>query len=500
MNRSLVKLVSYCFAFFVVQLFCATLVAQPMGISFDTLEALIAKSDTVVIGSIESVFEEQLNEKHSDHTKGFKKAFAVSVKADQVIKGSDKPLSKLRFYATPNAGILYRKWAKEKTKGIWLLGPEVSIKGSNVVSYQGGFPVIGRSWRFLSLTKNGNYGPGNFPPMLSNDLSVLDDKSEVLAKAAAYGPISEMDSKKPGPKTYRIRIPDSIGQKISQRNSFAATRLTLAIDNELDSIATRMIENPKSFLDEPHQKDNFSLYRLRFAGTELLRYYKSPANEILLRKQMASRLTEYEKSGGFDQIRVKAYEILLSWNVDVAKPEFAKKITSLDLHNTEANESLAKKLKQLEKLSTLRFKDRSINDAQLKTLRNAGLLHCISVALTFDDESRPRSSADVADLSLFGFPITDLGILEILHFKNLVMLDLRETKISDASIKPLRQLTKLKIIHLNGCPISDAGLGELAKMKSLTRISIANTNASKAGIEKLKSALPNCKVVSTPRN
>jgi Leucine-rich repeat (LRR) protein len=71
------------------------------------------------------------------------------------------------------------------------------------------------------------------------------------------------------------------------------------------------------------------------------------------------------------------------------------------------------------------------------------------------------------------------------------------TKITDAGLKHLRTLTKLKTLNLSGTEVTDAGLTELRELKSLTYLNLLMTRVrpESAGLKALKESLPHAKIL-----
>ena len=190
---------------------------------------------------------------------------------------------------------------------------------------------------------------------------------------------------------------------------------------------------------------------------------------------------------------IRAFEILLHWNVQVDTPIFAGEVTELSLFGTDVTDESLRSLKAfsklehlnlratavthrglrhlagLQKLDVIELNESQIGDDVLRVLNEFDLLHTISAA--DDDEGLTASSYDtVRSLSLCRGPLTDAGLKELRRLKNLTWLDLRETK------------------------VSDAGLEEVAKHSKLTHVLLKDTQVTQRGIEKLRAALPNCNV------
>jgi internalin A len=183
----------------------------------------------------------------------------------------------------------------------------------------------------------------------------------------------------------------------------------------------------------------------------------------------------------------------LHWGVDVPLPESAQEITALDLAGTDVSDKALKQLAKLKNLTTLELQNTKViaaglqelaglkkltalglsagqlSDANLRVLREIGLLHRLPQSGTGPNE-RPKSAAEVGALSLWHSPVTDEGLRELVGFKNLAWLDLRDTR------------------------VTDAGLKELAGLKNLATLFLQNTQVTEAGVAELQKALPKCDI------
>jgi hypothetical protein len=75
-------------------------------------------------------------------------------------------------------------------------------------------------------------------------------------------------------------------------------------------------------------------------------------------------------------------------------------------------------------------------------------------------------------------------------------LDLGEAEVTDAALKDLKALKKLKSLNLHGTKITDAGLNHLAGLTDLRSLDLVFTKVTAAGVRVLQKALPECKIVS----
>ena len=92
--------------------------------------------------------------------------------------------------------------------------------------------------------------------------------------------------------------------------------------------------------------------------------------------------------------------------------------------------------------------------------------------------------------------ITDAGLVHISELTQLHELHLTDMPVTDAGLKQLEQLEKLKQLWLDGCmKISDAGLTSVATLEELEWVNLNDCpDITAAGVLALQNALPECEV------
>ena len=65
---------------------------------------------------------------------------------------------------------------------------------------------------------------------------------------------------------------------------------------------------------------------------------------------------------------------------------------------------------------------------------------------------------------------------------------------TDAGLKELAPLKKLRTLYLGGTEVTDACLKELAALKGLQELYLGCREVTAAGIAELRKALPDCKI------
>ena len=466
--------------------------AQPIGTTLTTLEARFAMADRVFTGHISEVRRRVLNRPKirngkPDWGSGSRVEYTLSVKVDETLKGAEgEKVVTLQTIVGNRVDERYQQWAEAKTMGLWFVGTSLFLGNQN--------------WEFLPLgdlvdAEKAHPTARHAPPMLANDLSIMDSGEAILERARKLDPKVGISRHGIGPRILEFRIPHSIGNRI-RRSDYH--RLLLVVEPSIESTARRMIETPETFLDEPTGPQTpINKYYLRLAGVELLRYFGSMENGELLESQMNAALQRFELNG-FHQVRKKAFESLLHMNPQQALPDFSNEITELDLTDAKISPKLLKTIAQLKSLSLISLGNHQLNDKTIHLLRQHELLHATSLATTHDDSSRPMSPADVGGICLFGCDISDRGLNELAGFPNLQFLDLRKTNLSDSGLDQLFRFKKLSWIYLDDTAITEAGLKKLEKIPSLERIFLGNLRVSPSVIKSLEKALPDCTIIASP--
>ena len=73
-------------------------------------------------------------------------------------------------------------------------------------------------------------------------------------------------------------------------------------------------------------------------------------------------------------------------------------------------------------------------------------------------------------------------------------LHLNHTQVTDAGLKELASLTKLRTLGLERTQITNAGLKELARLKQLQMLWLADTQVTDAGVDEWQKTLPKVRI------
>ncbi len=82
--------------------------------------------------------------------------------------------------------------------------------------------------------------------------------------------------------------------------------------------------------------------------------------------------------------------------------------------------------------------------------------------------------------------------------RKVVWVYLSHSKVTDAGLRHLRELTNLRGLILDGTQVTDAGLVHLKGLTNLRRLVLKNTQVTDAGVEKMKNAIGDHFAIDVP--
>ena len=94
-------------------------------------------------------------------------------------------------------------------------------------------------------------------------------------------------------------------------------------------------------------------------------------------------------------------------------------------------------------------------------------------------------------LNLSRSKIDDAGLQTVGQLSKLTRLHLDNTKVSDAGLKHLSSLKSLEYLNLYNTQVTDAGIKALASLKNLKKLYLWQSKVTPKGAEELKKSLPN---------
>jgi len=117
-----------------------------------------------------------------------------------------------------------------------------------------------------------------------------------------------------------------------------------------------------------------------------------------------------------------------------------------------------------------------------------------SDTVTDEDMAVVGRAITLREVDLRGSRISDAGMVHLSELTELSGLYLNNTQVTDAGLVHLKKLKNLEQLVLNGTEATDAGLAYLKSLKGLRYLGLAGTRVTSEGVADLKSALPNVKV------
>lgn len=175
------------------------------------------------------------------------------------------------------------------------------------------------------------------------------------------------------------------------------------------------------------------------------------------------------------------------------------RLKSLALMSTEVDGSSLRHLTNCRDLSELTLTSTPFNDDGMEILgafQSLELLRLDDTDITDEGMVVLDQLHQIAILNLQGSLVSDVGLRHIAHLNGLLELyvggtipidrTVYESPISDKGLVHLKNLTEMRILHLNDTQITDAGVASLKNMKFLRELNVADTFLTDACLGQLK--------------
>ena len=123
----------------------------------------------------------------------------------------------------------------------------------------------------------------------------------------------------------------------------------------------------------------------------------------------------------------------------------------------------------------------------------------VSLRGNLDDAAFSKLAAvtpHFVSVDLSATKITDQGVAQLTAAKNLRLIRLAETGVTDAVITTLLKIPSLESINLYGTKVTDSGVSKLSEMKNLKRLYLWQTAVTPEAIKALKDKLPGCEIIT----
>jgi len=116
-------------------------------------------------------------------------------------------------------------------------------------------------------------------------------------------------------------------------------------------------------------------------------------------------------------------------------------------------------------------------------------------SLTDDELAQVASLKNIVVLNLRETKVTSAGLVHLKDLANLRWLHLEKTEVGDEGTENLAGLINLEYLNLYATNITDKTLGRLTGLKKLKKLYVWQTAVTDKGVARLEKALPNLKIV-----
>jgi hypothetical protein len=169
-------------------------------------------------------------------------------------------------------------------------------------------------------------------------------------------------------------------------------------------------------------------------------------------------------------------------------------LEELGLDGTEVTDSgIARLEKATPRLQSLSLTgNRGVTDIGIARLTKLPLrqLHVSKTRMTDAGLASVKELTALEELYCGHQAITDVGVEHLKDMPNLRSLALGETSVTDAGLVHVARLTKLEFLVLDGTAVTDAGMVHLKGLTALKRLRLADTAVTATGEAVLKKAIP----------
>lgn len=176
-----------------------------------------------------------------------------------------------------------------------------------------------------------------------------------------------------------------------------------------------------------------------------------------------------------------------------------KQLAELDLNGTGITDAGLKNLSKAPGLNKLMLNDTEASCESMAVLAKQGLkelkelnLHATRVG---DDGVAHLKNMPIKILNLSDTIVSENCLGHLKAIKSLEVLTLDYSDIRDSGIKTLKDMPSLRSLSLKGCPITDDCLTELSKCKQIMLLNLEDTRISPEKVQWLQKNMPRCVVV-----
>lgn len=101
---------------------------------------------------------------------------------------------------------------------------------------------------------------------------------------------------------------------------------------------------------------------------------------------------------------------------------------------------------------------------------------------------------DLESVNLTGTDISDAALKMIAESETITFLDLSDTKITDDGLSKLTVMSQLRWLHLDHTAVTNDGMTQLKVLSNLEYLSVVNTDVDEEGTRVLQAAIPKLEI------
>jgi hypothetical protein len=127
--------------------------------------------------------------------------------------------------------------------------------------------------------------------------------------------------------------------------------------------------------------------------------------------------------------------------------------------------------------------------------RDVVIVNLVATKVTDDDLASLSTYPNLRSLHLHHTGISDAGLQHLEGLNSLTTLDVFDTQVTDAGLEHLADwVPYLQRLELSDTNITDAGLKSLERLRDLQHLDVRDTKVTKAGVEELQRVLPRLRI------
>ena len=177
--------------------------------------------------------------------------------------------------------------------------------------------------------------------------------------------------------------------------------------------------------------------------------------------------------------------------------EYFQTVVRVNLGGSKVTDDDLRVIGRLKQLKFLDLSETSISDdglANITHLRDLQELGLSDSRVTNAGMRHLQGLQALHTLVLEDTAIGDEGVKQIASLRKLQTLSLAGTRVTGAGISHLDGLKRLQFLYLRDCPVDDSAIEPLADLPPLIELDVSSTNVSGAGLAELRNRMSSCEI------